>query len=136
MQHSREEAEMKRAHEDKDLRIRELEEKVKKLQAINHSLKGGRSKKNSLRLDLAISGSGSIHVNESACDPFSHYTSIGGTKEEVLPILRKSQDQSFHSIGSKKSKSKRDLSAKRDKNNRLSAAGTPHVPTPANMEGT
>jgi len=39
--------------------------------------------------------------------------------------MRKSQDQSFHSIGSKKSKSKRDLSAKRDNNNRLSVVATP-----------
>jgi len=83
MQHTREDAGMKRTQDDKDTKIRQLEEKVKKLQSINQQLKGGRSKKNSLRLDLAISGSGSIHVNESACDPLSHYTSIGATKEEV-----------------------------------------------------
>jgi hypothetical protein len=52
--------------DEKDARIKQLEEKVKRLSSINHQLKGGRSKKNSLRLDLAISGNGSIHVNESA----------------------------------------------------------------------
>jgi hypothetical protein len=77
-----------------------------------------------LRLDLAISGTGSIHVNESACDPLSHYTSIGGAKEEATLAIRKSQDQSFHSIGSKKSKNKRDLSVKRD-NSSVSVIATP-----------
>jgi hypothetical protein len=50
----------KRTLDDKDAKIKQLEEKVKRLQGINVQLKGGRSKKNSLRLDLAISGSGSI----------------------------------------------------------------------------
>ncbi len=50
----------KRTLDDKDAKIKQLEDKVKRLQGINAQLKGGRSKKNSLRLDLAISGSGSI----------------------------------------------------------------------------
>jgi hypothetical protein len=105
---------------------------VKRLQGINAQLKGGRSKKNSLRLDLAISGSGSIQVNESACDPLSHYTSIGAVKEEAQ-ATRKSHDQSFHSIGSKKSKPKRDLSAKRERES-MSGTPIPQVPTPAHLE--
>ena len=52
--------------DEKEARIKQLEEKVKRLQTVNDRLKGGRSKKNSLRLDVAISGSGSIIVNESA----------------------------------------------------------------------
>lgn len=49
---------MKKTQDDKDAKIKQLEEKVKRLQTINMHLKGGKSKKNSLRLDLAISGSG------------------------------------------------------------------------------
>ena len=31
-------------------------------------------------------------MNESACDPLSHYTSIGAAKEDALVITRKSHD--------------------------------------------
>ena len=71
-------------------------------------------------------------MNESACDPLSHYTSIGAVKEEVQ-AARKSHDKSFHSIGSKKSKPKRDLSAKRDRES-ISVTPTPQAPTPAHLE--